>query len=171
MPTVEACRTIADDRDRLACYDAAIDARAEPARVPVVVEPAAPQPPNPPNPPPAPSTAVKPEAVATPSVVTEEPVAPPPPTPARRPAWTPPPPPPPPEDTLDAVVMSIEKSPLGRLTIDLDNGQRWAQTDATPFVLHVGDRVNVKHTRFGAWLLEIVGSGRGLPVKLEPQAG
>jgi hypothetical protein len=129
--TVEACRAIADDRQRLACYDAAIDAATRPPSAP---QPASAQPTAPPSPP---HVVKKAE------------------------------PQPPPPDTLNALVTRVEANPLGRITVDLDNGERWSQTDTTPFVLRVGDRVNVKHARFGSYLLEVVGGGRGMRVKLE----
>ena len=153
VTSTEACRSIPDDRQRLACYDAAVDAAAaarsaasvdaERSTPPMASPPAtasspSPAPPAPPTAPPAPPHVVKKAA-----------------------------PEPPPPDTLNALVTAIAANPLGRLTVDLDNGERWAQTDTSPFVLHVGDRVNVKRMRFGSYVLEVVGSGRGMRVKLE----
>ena len=152
VKTTEACRPIADDRQRLACYDAAVDAAsASRSGVPVNAE--------------APPMSGPPAGVSTsPSAALPPPSTAPPSPPHVVKKATPEPPPP---DTLNALVTAVVANPLGRLTIDLDNGERWAQADTSPFVLHVGDRVNVKHMRLGSYVLEVVGSGRGMRVKLE----
>jgi hypothetical protein len=124
------CRGIADDRARLACYDAVAAATAVP--VASAATPAAP----PVVPAPAP-TAVElfgrdsdSAAEALGAAAGVAPLA-----------------------GLSATLTNVARAPDGRLMLTLDNGQAWSQVDTRRVVLQAGDAVVIRRAALGSYLL------------------
>jgi hypothetical protein len=134
--TLQDCRAIADDKERLACYDAA--AAASPAPANAAPANAAPV-----------SAAVA--SAATASNATEAPgkkssgeedfgkQR----TDAEKAA---------PQD-LRSAVASVETDANGKLILALDNGQTWAQIDSPSLKLKAGDEVVIRRGSLGSYLL------------------
>ena len=122
------CRAIADPLERVACYDAALDAASQ--------------------------ESVEPTASPTAESLfgrSDESI----------------------KDTLEIEdvseiaypVIEIRQSPLGRLIIELENGQIWMQTDATRLNLKPGDIVSVRAGLGGSYYLRKTSGSRSVKVK------
>ena len=131
------CRTIADPLERVACYDAALDAASQESveitKSQESVEPT------------ASPTAESQFGRSDQSI----------------------------KDTLEIEdvseiaypVIEIRQSPLGRLIIELENGQIWMQTDATRLNLKPGDIVSVRAGLGGSYYLQKTSGSRSVKVK------
>ena len=166
------CADITDDASRLACYDQAFGspaksgapgaASAQPSPVAgngVVAPPSSPSAASS-----APGAAVATSAaVASASPTTAAPVA-------VAPEYTPlekfgfhgdPPQPksapqravPAELNSITSVIESVAKRPLGQLSVTLENGQVWTQTEAEAVRLKAGDTVTIKKASLGSYKL------------------
>ena len=136
LGTVQACRSIADLAERVACYDRASAPGAAPAQA-ARTQPPAPPPPPPPTP--------------------EEQFG-------RSPERARPAPPPPQEaraapqqlDQLSARIVSLRSDALGRLSFVLDNGQVWRMTESEGVFDFPsrGDTVTVRRGPIGGYRLD-----------------
>jgi len=70
-------------------------------------------------------------------------------------------------DELASEVAGVEKAPNRTFTITLVNGQVWRQKDSTPISLRVGDRIQIQKGALGAFYLQRQGGGRRIAVKRE----
>jgi hypothetical protein len=137
LGSVQACRTIADVAQRVACYDRASAPGTAPTQ-------AAPVPPPPPPPTPEQQFGRSPERA--------------------RPA--PPPPPPPMQqaraaqpqqlEQISAKIVSLRSDALGRLSFVLDNGQVWRMTESegTFDFPSRGDTVTIRRGAVGGYRLD-----------------
>lgn len=175
---LQACRAIASDTDRLACFDAltaglpatasgGVEASVEApddARVPVAAQPPAA---------PAPPVATQ-AAPATP----QAPVASAPSAPAQASS-------PSPETSADptatfgapkvvetqepqeliAEVARIERTPYGKLILYLENGQVWQQLDSRRSTIRAGDTIRIRVTLSGAYQLNKREGGSSIQVR------
>jgi hypothetical protein len=66
---------------------------------------------------------------------------------------------------ITATVSGLKKLIRGQWVIDLENGQRWQQTDTTILKLAVGDRINLEKGSFGSVYLFKEGLNRNIRVK------
>ena len=64
---------------------------------------------------------------------------------------------PPKVDQLSGTVTALSKRPEGQLVITLDNGQVWAQKAVESFVVKAGDKVTIKTTFVGSYLMTLRG--------------
>ena len=163
-----ACRALADDDQRLACYDGIgappvppVVAEAEPEPPVQEAEPAEPEAELPPVPAPAPVEAA-PVAAAVPT--------------------------PEPEDTfgksageirreqqesfgleevrqLEAKVVKLKTMGNRKLQITLDNGQVWHQVSSSYLRLKVGDDIVIKRAALDSYRLVKVGNNRAMQVR------
>ena len=62
-------------------------------------------------------------------------------------------------------VIEIRQSPLDRLIVELENGQIWMQTDATRLNLKLGDIVRVRAGLGGSYYLQKASGSRSVKVK------
>lgn len=67
-------------------------------------------------------------------------------------------------DSLSASVAKVEKDRRGRMTITLDNGQEWKQTDDEYLGLKPGDSVVIEKGMLGSFLLRKSGSSKPIRV-------
>ena len=149
------CRTIADPLERVACYDAALDAEsqesAEIAESQESVELTKSQESVDFT---EPQELVEPTASPTAESLfgrTDESI----------------------KDTLEIeevseiayAVIEIRQSPLDRLIVELENGQIWMQTDATRLNLKLGDIVRVRAGFGGSYYLQKTSGSHSIKVK------
>jgi hypothetical protein len=135
-----ACRAIADDGARLACYDALAEAATTPAVAAPLPHAASPAPAG---------AAVAGAPTATDLFGRDSDTA-----AAELGAAagvTPLP-------ELKATLTAVDRAPDGRLRLTLDNGQAWSQVDTRRANLQPGDAVVIRRGAFGSFLLS---AGRG----------
>lgn len=153
--TLQDCLAIAEDAERLACFDAVASATAvEPAPAPSSsVAP-------PPPPPPASVPVIESEAPVTASVATA-----PPPVPAAqaavqaRPAPPPRPTPAQREERQNlnyvATVVQTDRDPYGKLLVKFSNGEVWKQSSRGRAVEpKIGSSADVRQSFSGAWFID-----------------
>ncbi|MCF2911026.1 hypothetical protein L1285_22230 [Pseudoalteromonas sp. DL2-H2.2] len=66
---------------------------------------------------------------------------------------------------LEGRITKVSKSPLGKVTVTLDNGQVWKQTGAESLRLRSGDEVVISRAALSSFLMRKVGSNRATRVK------
>jgi hypothetical protein len=150
---LEACASIADGANRLACYDQ-LAGRASPSTRQPLSKASAPASSRP-SAAPVPAQASGNGATSTASAAA--PAAPPPmPAPpagafgsysAEHPKA------PPAASKLEAAVTSVSHSPSGRMTVSLEGGALWELEDADP-LLAVGDVVTITRAALGSYLMQ-----------------
>ena len=144
---VQACAAIADDAERLRCYDRAANPAPEPAAEAPPAVAAEPEPESPPEPKPEPKP--KPAQAAPSETPAVDPVA---------------------EFGIDrkspddeikeirAIAVEVVRRSHSGLVVTLDNGQVWAEKDAEPyFRVLVGDEIRIKRVSMGGY--RMVGRG------------
>jgi hypothetical protein len=63
-------------------------------------------------------------------------------------------------DEVSAKIVAIEPSRVGKPAIELDNGQRWRQIEATSWpVFEIGENVVIRKASFGSFLAVVPDSG------------
>lgn len=67
--------------------------------------------------------------------------------------------------SLEAGVAATARNAAGKLVITLDNGQVWSQVDTTVLQLAAGDRVVIRKSALGSYLLQKPAGGRSLRVR------
>jgi hypothetical protein len=60
-------------------------------------------------------------------------------------------------DAITAKVTAVRESSSGRLSLTLDNGQVWTQSEAKALRVKAGDRVTIETGLFGSYNLSITG--------------
>ncbi|MSO96591.1 MAG: hypothetical protein EXR11_00015 [Rhodospirillaceae bacterium] len=155
MSRMRACRVIGDMATRAACYDRLTDSLTplQPNPSPSALSRAAPTPPLPPvtaSPPPA----AAPNAPAInrfgqsdlpiQKVIPKEEL---------------------PPDEMIARVKSVRGDAAGNLTVTLDNGQVWRQTEAGPLRILPGSAVKIRSGVLGAFYMSLVSANRSVRVK------
>lgn len=157
-PAAPACASIANDRDRLACYDALFGSPLPAANRPAERSP------------PTQTAATKPDQVVAP-VSPPEPVAPAAPaaeadfglTPAQR------------ErqkksvvasvDSIRSRIVAVRNLPWDRFQLDLENGQQWTQVEPTPRQpFFVGDEITIRSALLNSYLA--AGPNTGGPIRV-----
>jgi len=150
---LSACRGIADDATRLACYDSMADqanvladqatATADQTSMPANAEPAAAAPA-----PSAPSAedffgrdARQSEDIALRSAGTQ------------------------PAEDIYARVAGTRVNANGKLTLELDNGQVWTQVDSSRLRIKDGEEVRIRRAVFNSFLLSRVQGGTAIRVR------
>jgi hypothetical protein len=68
-------------------------------------------------------------------------------------------------EEIKAVVISIKKTPYGKLIINLSNGQQWRQNDSERMSLRKSDTVVITRGAFNSFLLKKDGQNRTIRVK------
>ncbi|MEL7538579.1 MAG: hypothetical protein AAFZ58_13335 [Pseudomonadota bacterium] len=68
-------------------------------------------------------------------------------------------------DRLEAAVTDVTELASGRLAVELDNGQRWQQTESERIRIKANDRIEIRRGRLGAYFLKKVGTNRSVRVK------
>lgn len=143
-PDAAECAGIADDRQRLACYDAA----SGHASVPSIPPGATASPPASgaaaPAPAAAPAAPANPEAEFGLSAIAKE----------KRSGTNS-------LDRIRSIVTEVVSNRSGKDAFRLENGQRWIQTEvpAQPVVMS-GDVVEIRRASMGSFLASVPGSGR-----------
>lgn len=66
---------------------------------------------------------------------------------------------------IEASVSRVQRDPYDRLYIDLDNEQRWKQTEGSRFNLKVDEPVIITRSVLGSFMLEKKSGGRRIRVK------
>ena len=66
---------------------------------------------------------------------------------------------------IEASVTRVQRDPYDRLYIDLDNEQRWKQTEGSRFNLKVDEPVIITRSVLGSFMLEKKSGGRRIRVK------
>ena len=66
---------------------------------------------------------------------------------------------------IKAIVISIKKTPYGKLIINLSNGQQWRQNDSERISLKQGDKIVIRRGVFNSFLLKKDGTNRSIRVK------
>lgn len=69
------------------------------------------------------------------------------------------------EEAEPVLVTAVSKSSSGKLTITLENGQIWRQSDSKTLRLSVGDAVFVRAKSLGSFMLSKESSDRSIRVK------
>ncbi len=67
--------------------------------------------------------------------------------------------------SITASATSVASDPYGKITISLDNGQRWRQVRAERFDVSVGDEVVIRRAVFGSFTLQRKSGGRKTKVR------
>ncbi|MBX6421791.1 MAG: hypothetical protein IRZ06_12415 [Nevskia sp.] len=144
-----ACRDIADDAQRLACYDREFGD----AKPPAAVAPAAPAIPSPVAPGPAAQTPVRP-AIGNPERDFGAEALPPPPVDKAK-------------DTLEAHVLGRIEGLAKGMDLVLDNGQVWRCVDDQPYADYAAENpaVRIKRNFLGNYWMGFVGSGVHIRVR------
>ena len=144
-PSVAAdCASIRDDRERLACYDAANRAPAPAAGAATQPTKPAPAPATPAAPAATPEPASDPEAEFGLSSGEKD---------KRRGASS--------TEMIRSRVTSVEPNRADKPSFRLENGQRWIQTVVSPApAILVGDMVEIRRASMGSFLASVPGSGR-----------
>ena len=155
------CAAVADNIQRLACYDAlAPQLKAAQSAPPEVSD-------NRPWYDPGRIFGVSPSAQTTPEQFGGEALAPPPPPPAR-PGEPPPPAPPVALDSITAKVTDFAYNPFGRVVVFLDNGQIWKQlegdTDQAHFHKGATNTVVISRVVLGSYNMVVNGTGSAIKV-------
>lgn len=184
------CRAIEDAEERVACYDAVLDAQAgiteatvEPDQQPSITESVA----TPVEVPAVPTAPAEPAAPLPAVSTSPDPVARPPqaPAPAALPGKEDSPAQPTTPDAasneaefgrpverpakeiskISAAVSEVRRTPIGRLVFELSNGQTWVQTDSRKLNVKQGDTVNIRAGLGGAFFLTKATGSRSLKVR------
>ena len=66
---------------------------------------------------------------------------------------------------VTAAVTRVVEDPYGKITIDLDNGQRWRQVRVEPFKVSVGDEVVVRSAIMRSFSMQLKSGGRKTKVR------
>ncbi len=66
---------------------------------------------------------------------------------------------------IQAVVTAVRESATGRLTLSLDNGQVWTQSESQRFRIKVGDTVEIRRGKVGSYFVKRVGTNRSVRVR------
>lgn len=156
------CAAVADNAQRLACYDAlAPQLKAAQSAPPEISD-------NRPWYDPGRIFGVSPSAQTTPEQFGGEALAPPPPPPAR-PGEPPPPAPPVPLDSITAKLTDYAYNPYGRAVVFLDNGQIWQQlqgdTDRAHFKKGETNTVVISRGALGSYNMVINDAGSAIKVQ------
>ncbi|TMP34817.1 hypothetical protein [Pseudoalteromonas rubra] len=67
--------------------------------------------------------------------------------------------------SLTAQITKVKKSPLGKVTVTLNNGQTWKQVDSDSFRAKSGDEVVISRGTLNSFLMKKVGTNRAIRVK------
>jgi len=63
-------------------------------------------------------------------------------------------------------IRTVERTPIGRLRYELDDGEIWEQADRRPSTLAAADLVDIRRSPFGAWHMRTTdGSKRSVRVR------
>jgi hypothetical protein len=134
--TARKCASIAEDGQRLACYDGIFRSGRpdETHATPAAAVPSG-------------STAVDSTAVSAADFgLTEQQIR------QTRPDESPEP------DAITSPITQLKRAPTGELIVTLENGQVWRQTDSTSSRgLRTGDQVTVKRAAMGSFFLTVAG--------------
>jgi len=145
---LRVCRSIEDPLERVACYDAAVDAAAEDTTAPIIATTEAP----------ISDTTVIPDEPAQPEVDpvllfgrSENSI----------------------KEALDVEeiseivfpVANVRKTPTGRLVIVLENGQVWVQADGLRLSLKPGNEVLIRAGLGGSYYLSKTSGSRSIKVR------
>lgn len=68
-------------------------------------------------------------------------------------------------DKLTSAVANVMADPYGKLTVTLNNGQVWKQSDSTRIKLDSGDTVTVERAALGSFMLSKEGQNKRIRVK------
>ena len=160
------CRSIGADDERVACYDAIVDALAAPAaRLEAAAEPDPERPPAAPAVESAPAAATPPAAAAAASAAgaaaaatdagksAEDSFGLPPEVAADRP------------DEIELTIAELTKMSSGRIALTATNGQVWRQTTSSTLRLREGDVVVIRRGSLGSHKLTMAGTNRSMKVK------
>jgi hypothetical protein len=132
------CVVILNDADRLACYDAAYRMPAATSTAAVATTPA------PASAPTAPVTPANPEAEFGLTIEEKD---------KRRGIHA--------TDRISSRVTTVESNRSGKDSFQLENGQRWIQTDISPRPpIKTGDIVEIRRASLGSFLASVPGSGQ-----------
>ena len=71
-------------------------------------------------------------------------------------------------DVLEARIRGLRVLATGKVEIELDNGQRWQQTDTAMLRLKAGDSVRIRRASLGSYLLQRASGGAGYRVRRIP---
>ena len=145
---LRACRDLADDQARLACYDDAVDRRAK-------SEDSGPESS-------AENAAAPAESAATPTSISQEDLFGKTSTEVERTVE---------EatgseriDSLSATIAKLQKYGYNKVLITLDNGQVWKQVDTSTLRLRAGDSISIERAALGSFMLRKPGNGRRMRV-------
>lgn len=133
---LQACRSIAEDAARLACYDNLADRPASASAAPA------------PKAAPAPS----PEELFGRDAVQSEDIV-------RRAAGIGR------LEEVTARVVGVELNPFGKLILTLDNGQVWSQLDSPTPRIRTGDEVRIRRAALSSYLLTLAEGGHASRVR------
>jgi len=142
--TLSACRSIAEDAARLACYDTLAEHPAPVPAAPAATMPALGA--GEATPPPSPAELFGRVASQSEDIVLRaagiEPI-----------------------EEIRAWVTGVQLDPYGKLIVTLDNGQVWSQIDSPAPNLKSGDEVRIRRAAMGSYLLSKVDSKRSSRVR------
>ena len=68
-------------------------------------------------------------------------------------------------DVLEARITGLRTLATGKREFELDNGQRWEQTDTTTIRLKTGESIRIRRAMLGSYLLQRAAGGTGLRVR------
>jgi len=145
--SLSTCRQIENDPDRLACYDAAVDAVLQPATQKPSAETHPTEQPQSSN-----DTAVSGETIfgkvdSTNTAVIHEVFG------------------VPNVDSIESTITQARTAPDGHRVFALANGQVWAQTDSMNLPLAIGDVVHIRRGMVGSYLLSGNANKKSMRVK------
>ena len=68
-------------------------------------------------------------------------------------------------DEITGTVAAVQTAYGGKIVLQLDNGQVWAQVDTTPIDLRTGEAIRIRRAALGSYLLSEVGHNRSIRVR------
>ena len=68
-------------------------------------------------------------------------------------------------DEVTSRVSGVERNPLGKLVLSLDNGQVWVQLDSSTVRIESGEVVRIRRAALGSYLLTGAGGKRSIRVR------
>lgn len=68
-------------------------------------------------------------------------------------------------DRIEAIVVKVSTSSSRKMTLELDNGQKWRQTTSSSLRVSEGDEVIIRRRSFGSHSLSREGTSRSMKVK------
>ena len=160
---LEACRSIADDARRLACYDGILLPETAPQPPAVAETPVTPAPPAVPDTPPAPTVAPAPASASEDGNVVQRGLG------RLRGLFgrdEPPVEKPPELQSIDAQVVEVVKLARGNHRLTLEDGQVWREIEVKPRARYrVGDNVEIARGALGSYNLSNERTGHRIKVR------